>query len=70
LLWLCCRSAFAVPVWPLAWELPYAASAAVIIIIIIIIIIITIIVIIIIIIQRSWNSLVVQWVRDLALSLQ
>ena len=61
LLWLCCRSAFAVPVWPLAWELPYAASAAVIIVIIIIIIII---------IQRSWNSLVVQWVRDLALSLQ
>ena len=26
--WLWCRQAAAVPIWPLAWELPYAASAA------------------------------------------
>ena len=28
LLWLCCRPAAAAPIWPLAWELPYAAHVA------------------------------------------
>ena len=28
LLWLWCRLEAAAPIWPLAWELPYAASAA------------------------------------------
>ena len=27
LLWLWCRPAAAAPIWPLAWELPYAAGA-------------------------------------------
>ena len=26
--WLCCRAAAAAPIWPLAWELPYATGAA------------------------------------------
>ena len=28
LLWLWCRPAAVAPMWPLAWELPYAADAA------------------------------------------
>ena len=28
LLWLWCRPAFIAPIWPLTWELPYAARAA------------------------------------------
>ena len=27
-LWLCCRPAAAAPIWPLAWEPPYAMGAA------------------------------------------
>ena len=29
LLWLCCRPADTAPIWPLAWELPYAKGAAI-----------------------------------------
>ena len=29
LLWLWCRPAAVAPIWPLAWELPYAAGVAI-----------------------------------------